>query len=433
MAVADLASSRFMTKGADPRSRAALLAVAGLFALNGLACGAYAGVLPALRPQLGIDAGGLSVLLVCAGVCAVLGMQSGGGLAHRYGSRRVALSAVPLLVGGVVVIGFAPSLAVAAVGAGLFGAGNGLIDVAMNDLAVHVEQARGTPVMSRVHGFWSIGQTAGAALVYLVALTLDASGDPAGGTTSGAAADSTGGRIVLPSLLLAAVLVSAAAVAVYRPTPDNRAVIEPHRTEDPDGSTAASPRQTRRPKVAYLLAAMAVCFGLGEGSAMDWSAVHVTDVLGVDAGTGVLGLVAVATFMVAVRLAGDWFVVRLGRRRFVASGAVVSAAGYLVTVIGTSLPILLIGWALVGLGVGAIAPQIYAAAGHLGGARMLAFVLTFGYAAFLVGPGIMGVLVRHFGAAHAMVLPLALLGLLGVLTLWMPHVEDLAPVDNPTA
>ena len=82
------------------------------------------------------------------------------------------------------------------------------------------------------------------------------------------------------------------------------------------------------------------------------------------------------------------------------------------TVFTQPLPLLLVGWALVGLGVGLVAPQVYAVAGHVGGGRMLAIVVTFGYAAFLVGPAIIGQLVEHFGVQHAMVLPLVLSGCL---------------------
>lgn len=71
----------------------------------------------------------------------------------------------------------------------------------------------------------------------------------------------------------------------------------------------------------------------------------------------------------------------------------------------SSLPMLVVGWALVGFGVGMIAPQVYAVAGHIGGGRVLAVVVTFGYAAFLLGPAFMGFLVNQVGIHHAMAVP----------------------------
>lgn len=89
-------------------------------------------------------------------------------------------------------------------------------------------------------------------------------------------------------------------------------------------------------------------------------------------------------------------------------GGVTAVLGYLVTVFTEPLPLLLVGWALVGLGVGLVAPQVYAVAGHTGGGRMLAVVVTFGYAAFLIGPVLIGQLVHYIGIQNAMILPLAL-------------------------
>jgi MFS family permease len=153
---------------------------------------------------------------------------------------------------------------------------------------------------------------------------------------------------------------------------------------------------------------MAFSFGLAEGTAMDWSSVHVTDVAGVRPSTGALGLVAVSAFMVLIRLLGDRAVVAFGRAAVVRFGGLVAACGYLVAILGQPLPVLLAGWAMVGLGVGMIAPQVYAAAGHSGGGRMLAVVVTFGYGAFLIGPAIMGALIGLVGIQGAMALPLAL-------------------------
>ena len=131
---------------------------------------------------------------------------------------------------------------------------------------------------------------------------------------------------------------------------------------------------------------MAFSFGLAEGTARDWSSVHVSDVARVAPATGALGLVAVSLFMVLIRLLGDRAVACFGRVNAVRVSALVAAAGYVVTILGRWLPVLLVGWALAGLGIGLIAPQVYAVAGHTGGARMLAVVVTFGCGAFLIGP-----------------------------------------------
>jgi hypothetical protein len=57
--------------GVPHGSRGAVVAVGAIFAINGLVIGCWAGVLPALRTRLGIDAGTLAVLLFVVGVAAV--------------------------------------------------------------------------------------------------------------------------------------------------------------------------------------------------------------------------------------------------------------------------------------------------------------------------------------------------------------------------
>ena len=128
----------------------------------------------------------------------------------------------------------------------------------------------------------------------------------------------------------------------------------------------------------------------------------------VDPTTGSLGLVAVSGFMVVIRLLGDRLVTRFGRRAVVRFGGVSAALGYLAVTLLDGLPLLVVGWCLVGFGVGMIAPQVYAVAGHLGGGRVLAVVVTFGYASFLMGPAVVGFLVRHLGIHHAMAVPAVL-------------------------
>ena len=219
----------------------------------------------------------------------------------------------------------------------------------------------------------------------------------------------TGGEVVTPLMLVLSGLAVAVLVVLLRITP--QAAVVAHTV---DGVRTAIPR------AAWLLGVMALGFGLSEGTAVDWSSLHVTDVAQVDTDTGSLGLVAVSGFMVLIRLLGDRLVTRFGRRAVVRFGGVIAALGYFTVTLVDSLPLLVVGWALVGFGVGMIAPQVYAVAGHLGGGRVLAVVVTFGYAAFLIGPAMVGFLVSQLGIQHAMVVPALLCAGIVALAATMP-------------
>ena len=382
-----------------PSARTAAPAVVNLFAYNGLVIGTWAASLAALRERLGLDAAGISVMLVASGVAAIIGMQIGGRLADRFGARRVVLACLPLLMIGLLIAGFAHHYAVLFVAALMLGLGNGGIDVSMNAIGVQVEAARPKPIMSFFHGMWSVGNFAGAALVLIAS-------------------------VAWPSAPVQAAVIAATIVGVascmlgFRFTPETTVVAH----ADAEGV------KTPIPRWAYLLGVMAIAFGLGEGTAMDWSGQHVTEVAQIPAAQGSLAVTVVAAFMVAIRLLGDNLVARFGRRAVVRFGGACASLGYLVTATATPLPVLLVGWAMVGFGIGMIAPQVYAVAGHAAGGRGLAVVVTFGYATFLCGPAVIGFLANHFGLQQTMFVPAILLAALPFLASVMPREERPAAI-----
>ncbi len=386
-------SQTFPTTTTPLSGRTGTIAVTLLFLVNGMLLGGYAGALPSLRDKLGIDANSIAVLLFCAGAAAIASMQIGGRLADAIGARTVTLVALPLLIAGASVTALATTFQVALVGVVLIGLGNGSLDVAMNAIGVQVEAARRRPIMSFFHAMWSVGNFIGAATVLLLATALGM----------------TGGSIVTPLLITLSVIATLALGVLIKITPV-AAVVE-HKV----GGV-----RTAIPRAAWILGIMALGFGLSEGTATDWSAIHVTDVAQVDSTTGSLGLVAVSGSMVAIRLIGDRLVSRFGRRAVVRFGGACAAVGYLAVSFVTGLPLLLVGWALVGFGVGMIAPQVYAVAGHLGGGRVLAVVVTFGYAAFLMGPAVIGFLVDQVGIQRAMIVPALLCVAIVTLARTMP-------------
>ncbi|WP_231388828.1 MFS transporter [Marmoricola sp. URHB0036] len=373
------------------------LAVAVLFLGNGLVVGTFGGSLPGLRSLLDLGPGQIVGVLVAAGIFAVASMNLSGPLSDRFGAR------VPSMVGGGtmtaagVVMGLAPNYPVLVLGAALFGLGNGAMDVSMNTLGVSVEQARRRPVMSRLHACFSIGGFVGALVVVVLGRLLSD--------------DVTKWSLWTGSALMLVLL-----VGVYPITPQS-----PRRRSE-DGASGEIP------KVAWLLAAMAVCFGLTEGTAVDWSSLHVTDVGNVSPSTGAWGLACVSGFMVVIRLCGDYVVERLGRPFVVRTGSACALVGYLFTVFGSGLAVILVGWCLVGLGVGLVAPQIYGLAGHVGGGRGLAVVVSFGYAAFLIGPAIIGFVVSHSDLQRAMLVPVVTAVGLIVMSARLPA----DPTESPT-
>jgi MFS family permease len=376
-------------------SRRAVAAVVGLFGYNGLVIGTYAAAIPTIQARFQLTPAMLATLFVAIGLAAITSMQIAGRLSDRLGARRVSLAMIPLLMVGVVGFGQAPSLPWLYAAGILLGLGNGGIDVAMNAIGVQVEQNRPRPIMSFFHGMWSVGNLIGAALLITVSSLIGPdAGLGVGVTTTVAGA---AGAIAL-------------VVGVW---------IVPE-TEPVSHTNAETGAKAKIPPAAYLLGLMAIAFGLGEGTAMDWSGLHVTEVAHVDPTVGSLAVTVMAAFMVIIRLLGDFLVARFGRRAVTRFGGACSALGYLVVALGTPLPVLLIGWALVGFGIGMIAPQVYATAGHTGGGRGLAVVVTFGYATFLIAPAIIGALVSQIGIQHAMFVPAVLLSGLLFLAKIMP-------------
>lgn len=332
-------------------SRDAVVATVATFVVNGVGVGTVGALMPTLADRWNTDARGLGVLLMAFGLAAIAGINIGGRMADHGGALRPLRLGIVVMAAGMLLIAASPNLAVAVAVAAVYGFGNGLVDTTMNVMAVQVEQARPRPLMSRFHACWSIGSLLGALIVLVC-----------GSLFSGAVA------ISVAAFLIAVVLIATDLPVLHRFAADTA----------PIDHTDASGGRTKVPRVAWILAAMAVGFGLAEGTAFDWSSVHVRDLTKVSDTQAALGLAAFSVCMVGVRMCGDFLVHALGRRLVVRVGAAIAAGGYLIAVLGSALPLLLLGWALIGAGMALVAPQIYGLAGLLGGGRTMSRVVTCG-------------------------------------------------------
>ena len=94
--------------------------------------------------------------MLALGASAFVGMQLLGPLIDRFGSRGpTVISAIALAV-AIVLPGLATGPITLAAAMVMFGFCNGALDVSMNTQAVLIERIYGRPIMSSIHGFFSM-------------------------------------------------------------------------------------------------------------------------------------------------------------------------------------------------------------------------------------------------------------------------------------
>jgi predicted MFS family arabinose efflux permease len=330
-----------------------------LFAV-GLAMAAWAPLVPYAKARLGVDEGTLGLLLLALGVGSLMTMPLTGGMASRYGCRRVILLAAAATCASLPLLAHLRSLPAMALALLVFGAAVGAIDVAINIQAVLVEKASGRALMSGFHGFFSIGGMAGAAsMSALLWLRV---------------APSRAASLVA---LLVAVLVLAGASGLLR-----------HGEHREGGSLFAWPQG-----VVILLGGLCFILFLAEGAMLDWSALLLVSRQGVDARVAGAGYAVFALAMTIGRFNGDRIVGALGPRPVLLGGGLGAAAGFALAGLAPSMGWTLVGFALVGLGASNIVPILFSAGGRqhtMPPGPAISAISTMGYAGVLIGPAAIG-------------------------------------------
>ncbi|WP_410780060.1 MFS transporter [Hymenobacter sp. 5516J-16] len=106
-----------------------------------------------------------------------------------------------------------------------------------------------------------------------------------------------------------------------------------------------------------------------------------------------VGFAAFMSTMAAGRFVADWFADRFGRRRTLVLSGLLEATGLLIAVAFPGVIPATLGFMLVGLGVSSVVPLVYGAAGRsttMSPGVALAAVSTVGFAGFLLGPPVIG-------------------------------------------
>jgi MFS family permease len=119
--------------------------------------------------------------------------------------------------------------------------------------------------------------------------------------------------------------------------------------------------------------------------------------LGAGAGLAAIGYAAFTLAEACGRLIGTGLLARFGQRTVLVSGGLVTCAGMLCAALAPTIPVVVAGFALAGLGVANAFPAAMSRVGLLAGPHGVAIASTLGYGGFLLGPPAIGFLSAAIG------------------------------------
>lgn len=343
-----------------PYNRARLAVIVAFF-INGALFANWVTRIPTLQNELELNKGTLGLVLLGISIGVLFALTLAGGLITRLGSRRITTIGALLMVVVMPFLALMPNAIALAAMLFCFGMVMSLMDVAMNTQASAVEKMAERPMMSSFHATFSIGGVVGAMI---------GAGMVAAGITP---------FIHFSTIGVVAVLLILWAQRELLTLP-----------EEGDGGSHVF--QLPHPAL-WGLGAIAFCSAIGEGAVADWSGVYMDSVVLATPTVAALGFAAFSLTMTIGRLLGDRLVVRYNPSLLVRGGGLLAGMGLLLAILIPQVATALLGFAFVGAGLSIAIPLVFSAAGRvpdLPPGSGIAGVATIGYAGFLAGPPVIG-------------------------------------------
>jgi hypothetical protein len=376
-----------LARDASDRSQAFLAtphgAVAGMFAIFGVGVGLWSGASANVLAHAGVTAPVFGIAMTFFMTAYLGAMSSGGLLGGRFGLRKVLLVAAPLQGLTVALLLLAQSALTLFVSLTAFGVFAGLVDLTMNAEGARVERDLARPVLAGLHGGASSGTALGAIAGSLIAVHIGS----------------------WLSALIALVAFAGATAWIFAATPERGAE---RALEAPSG---------RRALLTRSLIVLGGIIGVsisGEGAATYWSSLLLQSVAPKFAAVSGLGAAFFCAFQAALRLNVDRVRRLVSDRRLIVVSLAISALGFIVVAADRGFLATVVGFAIIGLGTGAIMPcGVALAVAHKGfsAAAALSTIALFGSLARLPSPLAMGAIASAFSLSGAFALFAVLLAL----------------------
>ena len=336
----------------------------------GFATAAWAPLIPFAQQRLNLNHADFGLLLLCMGIGSMIAMPATGALVKRWGCRPLIALALMLLMVLLPSLTMWSSIVTMAVALFIFGSAAGCLGVAINLQAVVVEKHSVRALMSSFHGMCSLGGLTGAMLVTaLLAVGLSA---------------------LMSTLSVVMILLVIGGVAI----PSCLTSFE--QDEKPHEDTTQAPKKLYRPDgIILLIGVMCFIAFLSEGAAMDWGGIYLTSKYQLNPAFAGLAYTFFALSMTTGRFVGHILLKQWGEKNIVTYSAIGAAIGMAVIVTAPVWQVVVLGYALLGLGCSNIVPVMFSRVGrqnNMPKAAALSLVSTIAYTGSLSGPALIGLI-----------------------------------------
>jgi MFS family permease len=346
--------------------------------------GAMYSRMPDIQRALQVNEAQLGLTLIGAAIGSLISLTLSSPLIEKLGSQTTAYITVIGSVAGFASIAFITYAPLAFLVLFIAGLLAGAMEINLNVQIGRLEVLMGRSLMSRAHGFWSIG-------FFVTSLVA------AGIRQVGISAPWHLGGVLALDIIAALYVISGITTAPIPPSRD---------TEKPP--LIALPTLALLPLCLIGIAAFLV-----EGSGVDWSTIYMRDVFKSEPFVGGLGLTLFTFFMSVARLYIGPVVDHFGPRRVVTVMLGIAIVGLFAVWLAPHPYVALTGFALLGAGASAIYPLVVSAAAQRTDRSASANVAAVGQISFVIfflGPPILGFVANYIGIrwSYVVCLPLVI-------------------------
>lgn len=340
-------------------------APAFVFASLNIWFGTWAIYIPHVKEKLGIDKAELGFAIFFLSLGVFLFFPFAPKVINRLGVGRATW--LGLVLGSIFALLplAAPNYIFLCVALFLMGTSFAMTDIAMNTLVTEIEKKNNVQFMSAAHGFFSLG----GILVGLGSFLIPFFGNP------------------WLHMFVAVLMVFLINLSLKKHF--YRIKAEPIEKE-------AFSFNLFRP--LFVLGLISFISMGSEGAIVDWSALYLKEVSIAPEYLIGAGFLAFSTTMTLGRFLGDGINQKLGSITSVTIGSLVAMTGFLFVLSGNTI-LAIIGFALNGLGLSVMVPELFRIGGNVKGVESsqgVAFIGGSGYLGFTVGPVVLGYLAEGF-------------------------------------